>query len=88
MNVDFKVLCCCEKAAVCEGRIFEKGSYENRDQWENGFNVRIQGEEAAVSLLTGGWDRGVNDKLEKFVKSVGAQSLHWERRGEKKSRAL
>lgn len=83
--VHFKRLCGCEKAACYEGRIFTDGCYEDRDQWAGGFNVHIQGEIAAVSLLDKNYSPEVHAELKDFFRAEGVNRVRWERRGEEKT---
>jgi len=86
--VHFKRICGCEKAKLYEGRIFNNGSYENRDQWDGAFNVHIQGQAADISMLDKGWSRSANKKMVAFCRSQGVKTLRWERRGKEKTRNL
>ena len=79
--VHFKCICSCDKAKLFEGRIFSHGSYEERTQWDGGFNVHIQGEEAYISLLDKGWNIKTHRETARFCKKQGAKRMEWEHKG-------
>lgn len=77
--VHFERICGCGDKEIYEARHIPTGVYG--DDWDAGFNIRIEGAEAKVSLLRGRWNRKMDRSVEAFVKAMGVKTVIYDRRG-------